>query len=196
MAEHIPQKNIRFSSLPARGFTCSATVAVLIACAVVAVLMHGCAPGTGDETGTVQRDETTSEKSLPPYPGNLSPESSPSDVARTLIEALDEEDEDTLLGLVAAKNEAEAISAIYRKHGRKKEIAPETAARMAAAGWSATYLFLQKGQTKVMREEVKGDKAYVFAEGKSPVGKLRKLKIKLIREDGVWKARGGIETLD
>ena len=37
-----------------------------------------------------------------------------------------------------------------------------------------------------------GDTAEVFAAGKSPVDKPCGLKIKLVREDGVWKVRAGL----
>jgi len=129
------------------------------------------------------------------YPSNLSAESTPKEVAGVLVRALDEDDGATLVGLVAAKAEAEAVNAIYRKHGREGATSPESAARLAAAGWMATYAFFQEGETEVVREVVTGDTAEVFAAGKAPDGKDRTLKIKLLREDGLWKVGAGLQSL-
>ena len=129
------------------------------------------------------------------YPSDLSAESTPKEVAGVFIRALDEDDGATLLGLVAAKAEAEAVNEIYRKHGKDADTSPETAARLAASGWKATYAFFQDGETEVVREAVTGDTADVFASGKAPDGKERTLKIKLLREDGLWKVKAGLQSL-
>ena len=155
----------------------------------------GCGKGPeGEEAATGESSEGLSRVSLQ-YPPALSSESSPMDVARVLIKALDEGDKQTLLGWVAAKAEVEAVEAIYRRHGRTADTNPEQAARLAAGGWLATYAFFQKGQTEVKRESIRGDKVIVFASGKAPDGKPRTLIIKFAREDGLWKVRAGLQSL-
>ena len=66
---------------------------------------------------------------------------------------------------------------------------------MTAAGWRATYMFFEENETHVEHETIERDTASVFASGKTPVGKARTLKITLLREDGLWKVRAGLESL-
>ena len=128
------------------------------------------------------------------YPAELSADSSPSDVAGVLIRALEEEDMATLLGLVAVKAESEAFEAIFRRHGREARTDYSRAAAMTAAGWGMSYGFVQNGSTEIVNESVDGDKAVVHATGTLQGGDACKLRIKLVREDAVWKVRAGIET--
>ncbi|MFH0963211.1 MAG: hypothetical protein V2A58_04270 [Planctomycetota bacterium] len=97
--------------------------------------------------------------------------------------------------LVAVKAATEEVDAIYRKHGRRSNVKPEGVARMAAAGWSATYAFMKTGESVVGEAKVDGESATVLVEGKGADGTPRTLEVKLVREDGVWKALPGIETL-
>jgi len=167
----------------------------LLLCFLVLAILWGCGENGGN--GGTPSDPATerSAPALAPYPAGLSAESSPTDVATVLIAALDSEDKATLLGLVAVEHEVEAVDAIYRRHGRASRLKPENVAAMTAAGWQATYAFFKKNETKVERETVTGDKAEVFAAGKSPLDKPCGLKIKLVREGGVWKVRAGLESL-
>jgi len=136
------------------------------------------------------------KESVPPYPASLSGTSSPSDVAAVLIQALDEDDKDTLQGLVAVKAEAAAIDAIFRKHGRKHKAGPEEAARLATAGWGASYVFFKKGATAVAGQQINGAEALVRAKAELDAnGQPRGLEIRLIREDGVWKVRAGLKSV-
>ena len=160
---------------------------LMLAAALFAALATGCkrsdeAP-TGQPTGSFK------------YPEELSAQSTPEEVATLLLKALDEEDQQTLLGLVAVQAEAEAVDAIYRKYGRKSDAKPEAVAAMAAAGWAASYAFLEKGATKVESSSVEGDSAAVIASGKRLAGASSSLKIKLIREEGLWKVRAGLESI-
>jgi len=130
-----------------------------------------------------------------PYPSSLSDSSTPSEVAALLIKALDEENEEVLTALVAAKSEAEAIGSIFSKYGRRSSITPEKAARVAAAGWQATYAFFEKGATAVAEEQISGETAVVRANGRNAsTGEAQSLTITLIREDGLWKIRAGLLT--
>jgi len=137
------------------------------------------------------------------YPSGLSSASTPRDVAAVLIQALDADEEKTLMGLVAAKSEAAAVDAIYRQYGRTSDTAPEEAAALAAAGWGATYAFFQPGATEVTEERIKPagadgvEIAVVTASGRNAsTGEPRLLTIRLIREDGLWKVRAGLQAAD
>jgi hypothetical protein len=112
-----------------------------------------------------------------------------------LVRALDDGDNKVLVGLVAAKAEAEKIDSIFARHGRSANTPPESAAALAASGWRATYAIFEKGETEVESQEIEGDRATVYADGVLKVGEPRRLKIKMMREDGLWKVRGGLETL-
>lgn len=162
---------------------------------IFAIAAPGCAKKSGNEDAASGKNREEQPAISLKYPSNLSAESTPKEVAGVLIRALDEDDEATLLGLVAAKAGAEAVNEIYRKYGRNADTRPETAAWLAASGWRATYAFFQKEKTEVVREVVTGDTADVFAGGKAPDGKERTLQIRLLREDGLWKVKAGLQSL-
>ncbi len=146
----------------------------------------GCGSGDGEE-------ET--EASLPSYPPGLSAQSSPRQVAEVLIAALDENDGRALLGLVAIEHGAGEIDAIYQKYGRESEQTPEQVARLTASGWGATYAWFQKGATRVTGERISGDTATVEAQGVNPnTGRPRLLQIDMVREDGLWKVKPGLQS--
>jgi len=166
----------------------AAVIVAFLATVSLAAMMPACRRG-GDANGDAL------SAAVFPYPTSLSPESSPIEVARALVRALDEDDKQTLLGLVAVKAAVAEMNEIFRKHGRTGKTKPKSAAAMAAAGWSATYVFFQQGETVVEREVIQRDTATVFANGKTPDGKPRMLKITLLREDGLWKVRAGLESL-
>ena len=129
------------------------------------------------------------------YPPALSEKSSPRDVAQVLIGALEANEKGTLAGLVAVKSATKEIEAIYRRHGRKSPMNEEKAAALAVSGWRATYSFLQAGETRVAEERITGEKAEVLADGKTREGKPCRLKVVLVREDGLWRVRAGLESL-
>ena len=167
-----------------------ALITISIAVTLVAI---GCAERDADTT--------TADEAMPAYPASLSSESTPSEVAEALIRALDEEDQQTLMALVAVKAEMEAIEAIYREHGRTHETDPVEAASLAASGWRATYSFLAPGATHVTDEDIKvagpvsAETATVTASAESAADRTpRSLTIRLMREDGVWKVRAGLQT--
>lgn len=137
------------------------------------------------------------------YPSSLSSASTPSDVASVLIQALDEDDTETLMGLVATKNEMAAIDAIYRKYGKKSPMTPGDAAAAAAAGWRATYAFFESGATQVADKRIEPpsadgvETATVTASGKNAsTGEPRLLTIHLITEDDLWKVQAGLDSSD
>ncbi len=167
----------------------------LIACFLLVVVVSGCGDNNEEGDSTPGQGAKESTPALAPYPASLSAESSPKEVAQVLIQALDADDKQTLLGLVAVEHEMAAVDAIYRKHGRRSNHKPESVAAMTVAGWQATHLFFEENETQVERETIKGDAAVVFARGKTPVGKPQMLKITLLREDGLWKVRAGLESL-
>jgi hypothetical protein len=145
--------------------------------------------------GCAGQPEKQSTPVLPPYPAELSASSTPSQVATVLIQALDAGDKQTLLGLVAAKHEADQVDGIYRQYGKSHETPPEEAAGMAVAGWVMSYEWFEKGTTHVTGERVSGETAVVEAQGRNPnTGRARLLTIELVREDGVWKVAGGLQS--
>ena len=163
----------------------------ILSAIIFAVMSSGC--GKKDEQ--VEEPGTTGEGASRVslmYPAALSSQSSPSDVASVLIKALDENDQNTLSGLVATQEGVRAVEGIYRKHGKSGGTTPEKAAALAAAGWRATYSFLKKNETAVKSESIEGERAVVIAEGKTLAGETRTLRIELFREDGVWKVGAGI----
>ena len=132
--------------------------------------------------------------SVPQYPAELSADSSPADVAAVLIRALEQKDSAALAGLVAVKAESEAVESIYRRHGREANTDCNKVAAMTAGGWGASYAFVRNGSTEIVNESVDGDRAVVQATGTLQGGDACKLRIKFVREEGVWKVRAGIET--
>ena len=169
----------------------SVPVLILLATAVTAA---GCGKGKDEAAAGDGADESAAAPSLL-YPATLGPESAPEDVASVLVQALDDGDQATLLGLVAVAAESQAVSAIYERHGKTAEIKPQAVARMTAAGWQATYVFCQKGETEVVSASVEGDTAVVNATVKRPDGIPGRLRIMLTREDGVWKVCAGLKTV-
>jgi len=89
---------------------------LLLAMVFLAAVSVGC--GKGDDEQAQSGGAGGGQASITlKYPAALSEESSPWEVAQALIQALEENDTPTLLGLVAAKRETEEFAAIYRKHG-------------------------------------------------------------------------------
>ena len=160
---------------------------VIVAATLVAA---GC--GRGKEESEATPAPETPAAGTPAYPAGLSATSSPKDVAAVLIKALDDDDNGTLLGLVAVKAASQDVNAIYEKHGRKSGLTPEKVAKLAIGGWRLTYNFFEKGQTAVTREQITGNTATVFADGKAPDGTPKTMKINLVREDGLWKVMPGL----
>jgi len=161
-------------------------LALLLVAACCLALLFGC--GSGGE-------ESEPEATLPSYPPTLSAASSPSQVAEVLIQAFDSKDGQTLLGLVAVEHGGSEIDAIYQKYGRESDQTPEQVAGLAASGWGATYAWFQKGATRVTGEQIRGETAAVEAQGTNPnTGRPRLLQIDLIRENGVWKVKPGLQS--
>ena len=148
-------------------------------------LLFGCGGG----------EEAEPEAALPPYPATLSAASSPSQVAEVLIQALDAEDGQTLLALVAVEHGGSEIDAIYQKYGRESDQTPEQVASLTISGWGATYAWFQKGSTRVTGERISGDTVTVEAQGINPnTGRPRLLQIEMVRENGVWKVKPGLQS--
>ncbi len=126
------------------------------------------------------------------YGITLTRESSPREVAHLLVKGLDNEDRELLSKLVAVKHEMEEVKNLFREYGRAYKGSPEKVAASVAAGWMATYLFFQSGQTAVTDERIEGDKASVYATGRKLNGEIRTLEIRMIREDGWWKVQAGL----
>jgi hypothetical protein len=164
-----------------------ATVPVVLLWAMCSVLLvTGCGSDGGEEEA---------EAALPRYPPALSAESSPWQVAEVLIKALDEEDGQTLLGLVAIKRGSSEVDAIYAKYGRESKRSPAEVAGLAVSGWRATYAWFQAGTTQVTNESVTGDTAVVDARGVNPnTGRPRLLQVEMVREDGLWKVKPGLQS--
>jgi len=162
-------------------------VRVLAILAWSVVVLNGCGGG-GAKT-------EAASAVVPPYPATLSAQSSPSQVAAVLIQALDEANDPVLLGLVAVKHEVEAMDGIYRSHGKQHETSPPAAAALTVSGWKLSYAWYQPGATYVTRERIDGDTAVVSAQGLNPTtGRARELTIDMVWEDGVWKVAAGLQA--
>lgn len=158
---------------------------IRLALIFMAIVVAGCG---GKEEAEAEKEATA------PYPAGLSAESTPQEVAAALIRALDAKDKATLMGLAAMKAATQKIDAIYQKRGKESPFKPEANAGIAATGWLATYSFVQTGKTEVQGAQVAGDAATVTAAATGADGTPRQLKIKLVREDGLWKVLPGIDT--
>lgn len=173
-------------------------VCTLLPLATLGVFVSGCRKVKKPEATTSSREEEDISRPIT-YQTGLSPESTPTEVANLLIKGLDEENEELLAALAAGKEEARAIEDIFRKHGlspgksRGEEARAAAAARLAASGWRATYVFFKKGETRVTGEEIRAEEATVYAEGKKKATlEPGTIIISLIREDGIWKVRAGL----
>ena len=148
--------------------------------------------GCGSEGG-----EEETEAARPSYPPGLSAQSSPRQVAEALIQALDERDGQTLLGLVAIEHGGSEIDAIYQKYGRESDKTPEQVAGLTISGWGATYAWFQKGATRITGERISGETATVEAQGINPnTGRPRLLQIEMVRENDLWKVKPGLQSRD
>jgi len=168
---------------------------IVLALVSLAMLASGCGrdgEGEGAASGGASGEEPAS---VAAYPSSLSADSSPEEVVGVLIQALDEDDDATLIGLVAVKAEVKAVEAIFRRGGRSAKLTPESVAPPTAGGWGASYAFFRAGETQVDSATVEGDTAVVLATGNRLDGTPSTLKVKLVREDGLWKVRAGLESL-
>jgi hypothetical protein len=166
----------------------------MILCLVLLVFCMGCGKKEGATSPSSESGGAPASQ-LPAYPSALSAQSTPEEVVQVLIAALDADDGQTLRDLVAVEDSFKDVSAIYEKYGKKSPMKPEDVAKLAAAGWGATYAFFQSGETQIQESTTSGDSATVIAAGKAPNGDPRRLRIKLLREDGLWKVCAGLESL-
>lgn len=126
----------------------------------------------------------------------LTEESPPRDVARLLIQALDNDDEQILTKLVAVKYEAQAIARIRQQLAALgKKLTPEKIAVITAAGWRGTYLSFTPGRTRITGEIILGETAYVNIIATTIQGKEQPNAIKMVREDNRWKIPAAGEWL-
>ncbi|MDP6438596.1 MAG: hypothetical protein QGH74_03080 [Candidatus Brocadiia bacterium] len=96
------------------------TGVLLVTALSLAVMLSACGGKGQDEEAPSDGEEAVAFE----YPSSLSAESTPSEVAQVLIQALDEDDTETLLGLVATEAGAETIEAIFSARGRNSNMTP------------------------------------------------------------------------
>jgi len=146
--------------------------------------------------GKKQTAQINQPDSIAGYGIVLTEESSPRDVARLLIQALDNDDEQLLTKLVAVKYETRALKTIRRQQGAAgKKLSPEKIAVMTAAGWRGTYLSFTPGRTRITDEIICGDTAYVNIIAINLQGNELPLAIKMVHEDNLWKIPAAAEWL-
>lgn len=122
--------------------------------------------------------------------------STPQDVARLLIQGVDNKDEALLAKLVAVKDGKKKTEEIFAKYGRREKWPYDAVAKTAASGWQATYSFYDKFKTRIIEEKIEGELAFVKAAGINRVSQQeRKFEIRLIKEDNLWRVRMGIQPL-
>ena len=175
----------------ANSISCARTVIAWLMLAALIVIPFGCKRADEPEASDTA---SPGAMALPPYPSSLDADSSPSEVAEVLIAALEADDDATLIGLVAVEDAKKNVDAIFSKYGKKSNADPAQVAAMTAAGWGASYAFFKPGRTTVARETIDGDTAVVIADGFIRRGDARELRISMIREEGVWKVRAGLNS--
>ena len=173
------------------GKVCQPVLVLVFAMALVAGTLSGC--GRSDQSGEEAAAEQASGAAA--YPSGLSADSSPGDVARVLINALEAGDRRTLLGLVALEVATEEVAAIFKGRASKMGFDQDDVPALTVMGWSATYAFFEKGATEVTRETVTGDTATVLATGTVRSGDSQTLIISLVREEEVWKVKPGLKSM-
>jgi len=165
---------------------------VLVPMLVAALFAAGCGSGE-DDTG--RPGEADAGAGALAYPATLSPDSTPTQVAEALIEALDEKDTAALMGLVAVEAGVADIKRIFSRHGKKSNVTPQQAARLAVSGWRATYALFAEGETKVTKEKAEANTATVLAVGRNKrTDTERTLAVRLVREDNLWKVKPGLNA--
>jgi hypothetical protein len=154
-------------------------LAVVFAVGLVAILKMRAPESTDDEAAQSIADDR-----------------SPREVAEVLIQALEEGDTPTLLGLVAAKKATADIDAMFEKYGRRApaSMTGENAIKLVVAGWRLTYSFCQAGKTEITEEKIEGDTATVIARVIQRGGTPQDLVISLAREDNLWKVCPGLKS--
>ena len=130
------------------------------------------------------------------YGMTLTAESYPGKVAGLFIKALDNGDTDILKKLVAVEDARKETEAIFGKYGKATDMTSEKVSGLVIAGWKASYAFFREGQTSIFGIKVEGGNAEVYATAvNKSTGKNGKILICLVKENGWWKVKAGIETL-
>lgn len=164
---------------------------------LLSLLVVLCVAGCGETDTEDEATRNGQPAETIPYQDDLSADSTPLEVARRLIRALDKDDLATLEGLVAVKAEARDVQSLYAKYGREaglqQAVKPARIARMTATGWQLTYAFFRPGETTVEEASVDGRQAVVYARGTRRDGRTASLRIEMVRENGLWKIRAGLK---
>jgi hypothetical protein len=166
----------------------------IFAVVAAAAVLCGCGKTTSEIAEAPQTKAEPAEISA--YGIRLEKDSGPEDVSALLIKGLDNKDEELLKKLAAVEFAKAEIDGIFRKYGKKSDVTSEQAAEFAVSGWLLTYAFLKEGKTAIIQTEIEGGNAEVICSAEnSATGEPRKLKIELLKENGWWKVKHGINTL-
>lgn len=167
----------------------------MVSVIVLAAVGGGCG---GRRTAAPVR---TQYPQLPAVP-TLTDKTTPDDVGRIAIRALDMEDMKTLAQLAAVRSESGAAQVMSRRYGRAgTPPSPEQIGPMVAGGWRTVYAEFKRGATEITSAVVAPfptqgtETATVVAAGVNAKTKQpMTLTMHLVREDGMWKVRAGMES--
>ncbi len=121
-------------------------------------------------------------------PAGLSATSTPSDVVRILLKALEEQDRSNLEALADPKAALAAMRQLLVVQGLADNLQPKQAVEMTLDSWLHKYRLLEPGSATVISENLEsGKEAFVRVRGKSASSETEYLLvIPLLRERGVW----------
>ncbi len=136
----------------------------------------------------------TKYDSFEAYGVKIDRDTEPVKIAEVMIKALEEENQDVLKKIVAVNTERKAIIEIFKKYYQKpRKIEDENIRKIVVSGWLLTYSFFKKGNTFITGDKVGEDSAFVYASGIKLNGSRSSFEIRFVKEDGYWKALGGIK---
>ena len=154
--------------------------------ALVMIALTGCRDA-GDRAGPGQPVEISG------YGVTLMETAAPAEVVKLFITALEHRDVELLKKLTAVEYAQEDIGRIFRRHGIKPGVSREQAAGFAVSGWLSIYAYFVEGRTVVGAATVEGETATVVATGLNrATGKEWVIRVGLLREDGWWKVKHGV----
>ncbi len=159
----------------------SGSRSLLMVVALAFATAGGCAT-QASSSGQGQSEDVSSQSMIS---SGLTPESTPTDVARVVLESVVGDGSGSINHLMAEKKIAVDIQAITG--GRKNfEGFSNDAASKAAALIASSLRSLEAGSHEIESESVNGEKATVIISGRK-FGQANQQILYLVREDGFWK---------
>jgi pyruvate/2-oxoglutarate/acetoin dehydrogenase E1 component len=153
---------------------------------VVAAALSGCRPSG------VASPSKTNAAAQPTGGVAITRDSSPEDVAKLLIAAIEKSDTAVLAQLVASQHVRSDTQRITQ--GRKQFAkVVDNGDALAIVGWRAKFSFLKSGSAKVASHSIDGERATVLLEAVNKQDEPVSLEVNLVREADLWKVMPGIK---